>query len=242
LTSLKPSWYTTSKHGFLSDFIDLLHPPYTLWHLSYVLIGIGLAPVIYPGRSVSVLLAFFLGLGIGSHALDETMGNPLETKLAKKTLYLIGFVALAVAVSIGLFYVATLSLLILPFVLVECFFAIAYNLEIFGRRFHTGLVFALSWGSIPFVTGYFVNPLSLNPGVVLMAIAIGLLTYVQRTLSTQARNWRRKMAPAKAIQLSNGEVVPITTKDLISPAEVSLKALTVAIFLVAVALIALRVL
>jgi hypothetical protein len=123
---------------------------------------------------------------------------------------------------------------------VEAFFAVSYNLEIFDKRFHSGIVFALSWGAIPFLTGYFVNALSLNVPVVLMACAVGLLTFVQRTLSTHARNWRRKMAPIAAVQLMNGDVVPMTSKELISPAEKSLKALTVAIFLTAVALIALR--
>ncbi len=242
MTTLKPSWYSSAKHGALSDFIDLLHPPYTLWHLSYVLIGISLSPIVYANRSVSVLLAFFLGLGIGSHALDETMGNPLETKISKKTLYLVGFLALAVAVAIGLYYVVTLSLLILPFVVLECFFAIAYNLEIFNKRFHTGFVFALSWGSLPFLTGYFVNALNLGLPVVLMAIAIGLFTYVQRTLSMHARLWRRKIAPVESIRLSDGKTIPTNTEDLISPSEKSLRALVVAIFLVAVSLIALKVL
>jgi hypothetical protein len=242
LTTLKPSWYTSSRHGFLSDFIDLLHPPYTLWHISYVLIGIAMAPSIYPDRSVSVVLAFFFGLGIGSHALDETMGNPLETKISKKTLYFVGFLALATAVAIGLYYVGTVSLLILPFVVVESFFAIAYNLEIFHKRFHSGLIFALSWGAIPFLTGYFVNALTLTIPVLVMALAIGLLTIVQRTLSTYARNWRRKIGPVEAIRLSGGDVVPISSKDLLSSSELSLKLLTVAIFLFSVALIALRIL
>jgi len=46
-----------------------------------------------------VLAAFFLGLGIGAHSLDETMGNPLKTRLSKKTLYLIGFGALATSIA-----------------------------------------------------------------------------------------------------------------------------------------------
>lgn len=242
MTSLRPSWYSSSKHGILSDFVDLLHPPYTLWHLSYVLIGIALSPVLYPNRSVSVLLAFFLGLGIGSHALDETMGNPLETKISKRTLYLIGFLTLGVAIAIGLYFVVTLSLLLLPFVVLESFFAVSYNLEIFRKRFHTGLVFALSWGAIPFLTGYFVNALTLSIPVLVIAVAIGLLTYVQRILSTQARLWRRKMAPIESVRLSNGETLPMTSQELISPAEKSLKAMTAAIFLIAVAMIALRIL
>ncbi len=241
MTVVKPSWYSRSREGILSDFINLLHPPYTLWHLSYVLIGISLAPVLHVERSIAVMVAFFLGLGIGAHALDETMGNPLKTKISKKWLYVIGFASLLGAILIGAYFVLNLSELVLPFVVVEAFFAVAYNLEIFEKRFHTDLVFALSWGSIPFLTGYFINSLSISAASLIMAVAIGFLTYVQRTLSTQARQYRRKVLAVKSITLENGTSLPITSSDLITPAERSLKALTIMIFAVALALLLIRI-
>ena len=199
-----------------------------------------MAPTIYLDRSAAVLFAFFLGLGIGAHALDETMGNPLQTRLSKKSLYVIGFSALFAAIAIGLYYVYALSVLILPFVLIESFFALAYNLEMFQSKFHSDLVFALSWGSIPYLTGYFVNALSISPATIVMAVGIGLLTFVQRTLSTQARLWRRKMEPVKSVKLSSGKEINVSSSELISPAEKSLKALTIMIFLVAIALVLTR--
>jgi len=242
MTSQKPAWYSLEGGGTLTDIINLMHPPYTLWHLSYVLIGISLAPVIHIDRSIAVLVSFFLGLGIGAHALDETMGNPLQTRLSKSELYFIGFSSLAAAISIGLYYVFTVSLLILPIVMIEVFFALVYNLEAFGKRFHNTFVFSLSWGSIPFITGYFVNSLSINPAILLASVSIGLLTYVQRTLSLQARSVRRKLpSSVQALKLSNGDEVRISEKELISPAEKSLKALSLMIFLFAIALILLRI-
>ncbi len=235
--SIKPSWYSSEGKGKMADLLNLLHPPYTTWHLSYVLLGIALSPTIFPVRSAAALIAFLLGLGIGAHALDETMGNPLNTKLSKTALYAIGFSALAIAVSIGLYYVITLSILLLPIIIVESFFAVTYNLEMFHRRFHSTLVFALSWGSIPFLTGYFVNTLAIGPAIVLMSFAVALLTYVQKTLSTQARFIRRKIMAVDALRLSSGAHVPISSAELISPAEKSLKALTVMIFVVSIALI-----
>ncbi len=234
---MKPSWYSMEGHGRFHDFLNLLHAPYTFWHLSYVLLGIALSPQIFVDRSVATIVAFFLGLGIGAHALDETMGNPLKTKLPKPTLYAIGLSALGSAVVIGLYYVITLSILLIGFVAVESFFAIAYNLEMFKKKFHSTPVFAISWGSIPFLAGYFVNTLTLTAPVLLMAFAVALLTFVQKTLSTQARLVRRNIATVDALRLSSGGHVPITSADLISPAERSLMALTVMIFLVSVALI-----
>jgi len=233
----KPAWYSVEGHGFLSDFVNLLHPPYTLWHLSYVLIGIAMAPVIFVDRSLAVLIAFFLGLGIGAHALDETMGNPLQTRISKANLYAIGFSALGTAIAIGLYYTFAVSFLLLPFIIVEAFFAVAYNLETFNKRFHNGVVFSLSWGAIPFLVGNFVNTLSLSLPVLLMAFVVALLTFVQRTLSTQARFVRRKIESIDGLKLSSGETLPMSSNELISPAEKSLKALNVMIFVLAIALL-----
>jgi small-conductance mechanosensitive channel len=238
-----PAWYSLRGKNFLADFLNLLHPPYTLWHLSYVLLGIALAPVIYEWRSVAVMLAFFLGLGIGAHALDETMGNPLQTKLSKTKLYLIGFSTLAAAVGIGLYYALTLSLLLLPLILVESFFAVSYNLEIFRKRFHTMLVFALSWGALPLITGYFVNALSLTPTIILVSAAAGLLTYVQRVLSTPARFVRRKLWQS-ATKNDQQKTAPQFdgSAELVSVSEKALKGLTLMIFLLALALLLQRLL
>jgi hypothetical protein len=237
----KPAWYSIEGQGFLRDFVNLLHLPYTLWHISYVVMGIAIAPTIFVGRSVATVIAFLLGLGVGAHALDETMGNPLQTKRSKAELYALGFGALAAAIAIGIYYVIALSVLLLPFLVIEAFFAIVYNLEIFGKRFHTTLIFALSWGSIPFLTGYFVNALSLSLPALIVAIAVGLLTVVQRTLSTQARFFRRKLpVPVESLKLASGTQVPVSSSELIFPSERSLKVLTATVFLLAIALLLAR--
>jgi hypothetical protein len=242
MTVQKPAWYTVGGHGVLSDLLNLLHPPYTLWHLSYVTIGIALSPTIYLGRSIAVLVSFFLGLGIGAHALDETMGNPLKTRLSRGKLYFIGFLSLGAAAAIGGYYVLTLSFVLLPIILVEVFLSLVYNLEAFDKKFHNTLIFSISWGVLPFLTGYFVNALSLSVGAMLTAVAVGLLTYVQRTLSTQARSVRRGVdSPIKALKLENGEEIRMTTGEFIAPAEKSLKVLTITIFVFAIALICQRV-
>ncbi|MGI0091408.1 MAG: hypothetical protein ACREBS_06835 [Nitrososphaerales archaeon] len=189
--------------------------------------------MIYPERSIAVVLAFFLGLGIGAHALDETMGNPLQTKLSKHKLYLIGFSALGAAIGIGLYYVITLSLLLLPIICAETLFALAYNLEMFGKRLHTAWVFSLSWGVLPLITGYLVNALSLTPTVILISVAAGLLTYVQRILSTPARFVRRKLWRSQDYSSSQFD----GSRELVSVSEKSLKLLTLMIFVLAVALL-----
>ncbi len=240
MTTLRPAWYSVNGDGFLSDIINLIHPPYTLWHLSYVLMGIALAPKIFPDRSIAALLAFFLGLGIGAHALDETMGNPLKTRLSKSQLYVIGLCALSSAILIGVYYALTVSSVLLVFVGLESFFAIAYNLEMFERRFHNALVFALSWGVIPFLAGYYVNALNLSLPILVLAAPVGLLTVVQKTLSTEARKIRRKMKPIDGLKLAGGEVIPASSKELVRPIEISLQVLTLTVFLIALGLLSER--
>jgi len=44
----------------------LLHPPYTLWHLSYAALGAGLAPVLDWWRLGLTLLVFFAGTGVAA--------------------------------------------------------------------------------------------------------------------------------------------------------------------------------
>ena len=74
----RPAWYALERGGW-RDYLTLLHPPYTAWHLSYVVIGGCLAPVgawerLAPvgawERLAAATAAFALAVGVGAHALD----------------------------------------------------------------------------------------------------------------------------------------------------------------------------
>src|SRR6266852_3244858 len=84
---LAPAYYAKSARGWRRDVWAVLHPPYTAWHLSYVLIGASLAPRLGVFRLVATLLAFFLAVGISAHALDELRGRPLQTLLPSWALW-----------------------------------------------------------------------------------------------------------------------------------------------------------
>src|SRR5262245_62320539 len=98
--ALAPAYYATRARGLRRDVWAVLHPPYTAWHLSYVLIGAGLAPAVEVARLLATLVAFFLAVGISAHALDELRGRPLRTEIPSSVLWtaaiagLIGAVAL----------------------------------------------------------------------------------------------------------------------------------------------------
>src|ERR1700738_3453127 len=90
----RPAFYALASGGW-RDLVTLLHPPYTAWHLSYVVLGAAAAPRLDDGRLGATLAAFFLAVGISAHALDELNGRPLQTRLGERTLIALAVVALA---------------------------------------------------------------------------------------------------------------------------------------------------
>ena len=70
----RPAYYA-ARQGAWRDWWTLLHPPYTAWHLSYVVIGASLAPRVGLSALFATLIAFFLAVGLSAHALDELRGR-----------------------------------------------------------------------------------------------------------------------------------------------------------------------
>src|SRR6188472_3743666 len=157
----RPAFYALSPGGW-RDILTILHPPYTAWHLSYVALGAAAATAFHPVRLWAALGAFFLGVGVAAHALDELHGHPLGTRLSNRALAVFAGVALAGAVGIGIAGLFVVSFTLLPFVLVGALGVLAYNLELFGGRFHTDFWFAAAWGAFPALTGFWVMALGIH--------------------------------------------------------------------------------
>ena len=151
----RPAFYALGTGGW-RDYVTILHLPYTAWHLSYVAIGAALAPELHTDRLLAALAAFALALGVGAHALDELQGRPLGTRIPAAVLWTLALGSIAGAVAIGIGAAVAWTPWLLPFIAVGAFLAFAYNLELFGGRFHSDLWFALAWGVFPLLTGYFV--------------------------------------------------------------------------------------
>src|SRR5579859_3004066 len=98
----RPAFYALASGGW-RDFVTLLHPPYTAWHLSYVAIGASMAPRLHPTRLAEALAAFLLAVGFAAHALDELRGRPLRTQLADRALVALAAVTLVAAAAIGVY-------------------------------------------------------------------------------------------------------------------------------------------
>jgi hypothetical protein len=236
----RPAFYALRSGGW-RDLVTLLHPPYTAWHLSYVAIGAAAAPHIYANRLAAALVAFFLAVGVSAHALDELKGRPLRTRLSRVTLIALAVTSLIGALAIGVAGVIVVSPLLAPLVLAGGLLVPAYNLELAGGRFHNDAWFALAWGGFPAFTGYFANALTIRPAGVLVAGACCLLSAAQRQLSTPVRRLRRNTTEVVGQQrLRDGTVIELTPAALSAPVEGALRALWLAMVLLAVGLVAVR--
>jgi len=222
--------------------VTLLHPPYTLWHLSYVAIGAALAPHFKASVLGLGLLAFFLGMGIAAHALDELNGRPLQTRIGDTTLVALAVTSLAGAGAIGVAVALRTSLWLLAFVAVGTFIAVAYNLELFGGRLHGDPWFSLAWGTFPVLATYFAAAETIRVEAVLAAGFAALLSHAQRRLSTPVRLVRRRVRDVSGrIELIDGSTIGITPETLTAESERALRALSAAVVCLALALVLLRV-
>jgi len=223
--ALAPAYYAAPTTGWRRDVWALLHPPYTAWHLSYVLIGASLAPSLSIVRLLATLLAFFLAVGISAHALDELRGRPLQTQLPASLLWTAAVFGLLGAVGLGIAGVWVLGPWLLPFIAAGVFFVFAYNLELLRGRVHGDFWFALSWGAFPVLTAYFAQTGRLSIAAVAAACAGYALSYAQRMLSTPARLLRRRSRTVTgALTLTDGTEVSLDKPTLLRPLERALAA------------------
>ena len=196
---LKPAFYALRPGGW-RDYVTVLHLPYTIWNLSYVVLGATLAPHFRTDRMVWTLAAFALALGVSAHALDELNGRPLQTRIPSGALIALALVTLAGACAIGIWAAFAWGYGLLAFVAVGAFLVPAYNLEWLGGRLHNELGLALSWAAFPVLTAYFAQAQTIRAEAVLAAAYASALIVVQRTLSTPVRRARRELRTTAGVE------------------------------------------
>jgi low affinity Fe/Cu permease len=221
--------------GGPGDWVTLLHPPYTLWHLSYVAIGAAVMPPLALWRLAGTLVAFFLAVGIGAHALDELHGRPLGTGISTTLLIVTAVAAITAAMVLGL---VEGGWKLLPFVIAGGVLVYGYNLELFGGVLHSDAWFAVAWGAFPVLVGAYAQHWTLSVAAGVAAVAAFFLSLGQRALSTPARMLRRRVS-AVAVRLTfpDGTTTELGRADLLAPIEKSLRYFVCATSAVAVAMV-----
>ena len=143
----RPAFYAAGSGGW-RDWWTLLHPPYTAWHLAYVVIGASLAPRVELSRLLATLLAFFFAVGLAAHALDELHGRPLGTRIPTPVLIAVTVAGLVGAVILGVIGLSRVGWPLIPFMVLGPVLVVAYNWELFGGLFHSDLGFAAGLGLV----------------------------------------------------------------------------------------------
>ena len=226
-SATRPAFYALRPGGW-RDYVTLLHPPYTLWHLSYVALGAALAPHMKWGLLGWTVLAFLLAMGVGAHALDELRGRPLRTRIPSSVLATLAAMSIAAASAIGIVVAARSTLWLLAFVAFGALVVVAYNLELLGGAVHTDLWFAGAWGAFPVLTAYFASAEQIRGEAVAAAVFAFLVSLAQRRLSTEVRRVRR------------GAELPPDAELLLLAPETALRLLALALPALACALLLLR--
>jgi hypothetical protein len=222
----RPAFYAARSGGW-HDWWTLLHPPYTAWHLSYVVFGACLAPHVSASRLVATLLAFFLAVGISAHALDELHGRPLGTHIPGPALVVATVLSLAGAVALGAVGVWKVGWALIPFMVIGPVLVVGYNMELFGGRIHSDVWFALAWGSFPVLVAYVAQTGTLRPAAAIAAAAAFFVSAAQRQLSTPARLVRRRSATVQgSIALKDGATLVLDKRSYLQPLERALLSLS----------------
>lgn len=228
--------------GKSAGWWTLLHPPYTIWHLSYPVMGAALAPRLSWAMLAGTVLAFFLAVGLAAHALDELHGRPLGTTISARALRIVAATGLAGAVVLGIFAVPYSSVLLVPAIALGVLLVLGYNLELFGGRLHTDIGFAAAWGGFPVLVGFLAQAPPLTRPVTAGALCLGLaatgLSYAQRQLSSPARTLRRRVTDVRGlITTSDGTQRNVDRATLLAPLETALKTLSITMPILAAALL-----
>src|SRR5581483_11861994 len=224
---LAPAFYAARGGGW-RDYWTLLHPPYTAWHLSYVLLGAALAPSPDPRVVAVALLAFGLAVGVGAHAFDELRGRPLRTGIPSSVLVALGVVSLAIASALGVVAATVAGPALLAFVAAGAALVLLYAFEV--PLVHSDAGFAFGWGAFPVLaTAYAAgaHPVPALAG----ALAAALLSTAQRRLSTRARSVRRRAVSVTGeIVYADGTRETIDRRSVIAAPEAALGVLWIALF------------
>jgi hypothetical protein len=233
-----PAFYAAGRPGRWRDVRALLHPPYTAWHLSYVVLGAVVAPRVNWTTLAGTLLAFFLAVGVAAHALDELQGRPLATSFPSSTLWVAAAAALAGAIALGVVGLHRVGPGLVVFIVVGTAMVVGYNLELFGGLVHNDLGFALAWGAFPVLTSAYAQTRSVSWPAAVLAGAAALFSLAQRSLSTPVRLLRRTVTKVEGeMTLADDTKLDIERSTILGPPERALHTLSWAISALALALL-----
>ncbi|HEX6067510.1 MAG TPA: hypothetical protein VFZ05_01810 [Nitrososphaera sp.] len=186
-------------------FVGMMFLPYTGMCISFAVIGSLLVVDVYWGRAGAIALIYALALGVGAHAAD-TMGSkkvkPWGSYFTKRQMFALMALSLAAAYAIGTYYIVLYVPLLAIVAILEGFFLLAYNFEIWGGRFHNDFWFAVSWGALPVMAGYLIQTGEMSPLPFAVAGVAALASLAEIKMSRPYKQLKKEGGdPASAARL-----------------------------------------
>jgi 4-hydroxybenzoate polyprenyltransferase len=132
---------------------------------------------------------YFLALGVSAHLLDAVGG---KTKpwgdLPKRKLWTVSMIVLGVAFTIGMYYAFLDSPLLFAIGIAEGFFLFAYNLELFGGKFHNNWSTIIAWAILPIFAGSAIQTNSISLEAIILCGISSVITYILITTSRKYKH------------------------------------------------------
>lgn len=180
--------------------VGILFLPYTSIVTCFAILG-AISEPFQIERIVVICLIYVLALGVGAHLLDAVGG---KTKpwgdLPKRKTWTMALSALGVAFAVGIYFAFLDSPWLFPIGIIEGFFLFAYNLELFGGRFHNNPSTIFSWGVLPVFAGSVIQSNSISIETIIIAAITAMVTYFLITTSRQYKLLKRNNVDIHAIK------------------------------------------
>ena len=196
--------------------IGILFLPYTSIVTCFAALG-SLSGQFEIERLAAICIIYFLALGVSAHLLDAIGGKTKRWgDLPKKKLWLVSMIALGIAFSIGMYYAFLDSPLLFVIGIIEGFFLFAYNLELFGGKFHNNASTIFSWAILPVFAGSAIQTNSITIEAIMICGVSSIITYVLITTSRKYKHLKQNNGNYLEIKKCESILKIITVGVLIS--------------------------
>lgn len=195
--------------------IGILFLPYTSIVTCFAALGAISGPLQLE-RIAAICVIYVLALGIGAHLLDAVGGKTKPWgNLPNRKVWSIALGAIGIAFSIGIYFALLDSFWLIPIGIIEGFFLFAYNLELFGGRFHNNASTIFSWGILPVFAGSVIQTNSIDIETIFIAGITAIVTYVLIKTSRQYKILKSENGNPSIIKRKEG-ILKIITIGVIS--------------------------
>jgi len=118
----------------------------------------------------------------------------------QKKILTIAIFSLVIVFTIGTYYAFLDSYILFPIGIAEGFFLFAYNMELFGGRFHNNMFTVISWGILPVFAGSAIQTNSISIETILLSTVSSFTTYFLITTSRKYKELKRNEIDSEEIK------------------------------------------